>query len=70
PYSAQQQRAFAVALLLGTASSGGIKLELGPGDVEEPAPLAPLFMAWALSNETTFRRTAGGQGWTWRRLGA
>jgi hypothetical protein len=69
-YSAQHQRSYALALLLGIAPSGGLTLEQAPAGTEEPAPLAPLFMAWALSAAATFSRTAGGQGWTWRRLGA
>jgi hypothetical protein len=68
-YSAQQQRPYALALLLGVAASGGFVLEQGAAAAEEPAPLAPLFMAWALSEAPTFERTAGGQGWAWRRLG-
>jgi hypothetical protein len=69
PYSAQQQRSHALALLLGAAPRGGFTLEPAVAAVEEPAPLAPLFMAWALTAAATFSRTAGGQGWTWRRLG-
>ena len=69
PYSAQQQRPHALAMLLGAAPSGGFKLEPAAATAEESAPLAPLFMAWALTAATTFNRTAGGQGWTWRRLG-
>jgi hypothetical protein len=69
-YSAHQQHAYAVALLLGAASSGGFWLEQAPPGAEEPAPLAPLFMAWALTEEATLSRTAGDQGWIWRRLGA
>jgi hypothetical protein len=68
-YSDQQQRSHSLALLLGVASSGGLRLEQAQPAIEEPAPLAPLFMAWALSHGATFSRTAGGQGWTWRRLG-
>jgi hypothetical protein len=69
PYTAQQQRQYSLALLLGAAPSGGLTLEQGAAGTEEPAPLAPLFMAWALTHEAAFSRTAGGQGWTWRRLG-
>jgi hypothetical protein len=69
-YSTQQQRAYALALLLGATTRGGLTLEQAPPAIDEPTPLAPLFMAWALSAEETFCRTAGGQGWTWRRLGA
>ena len=69
PYSAQQQRPHALALLLGAAPLGGFRLEPTVAAAEEPAPLAPLFMAWALTAGASFNRTAGGQGWTWRRLG-
>jgi hypothetical protein len=69
-YSTQQQRPHALALLLGVAASGGYRLERGEPAAEEAAPLAPLFMAWALSAEPELRRTAGGQGWTWRRGGS
>jgi hypothetical protein len=68
-YSTQQQRSYALALLLGAAPGGGFLLAPGAAAAEEPAPLAPLFMAWALSAAPTFERTAGGQGWAWRRLG-
>ena len=69
PYTAQQQRQYSLALLLRAARSGGLALEQTPAGAEEPKPLAPLFMAWALSAAATFSRTAGGQGWTWRRVG-
>ena len=70
PYSTQQQRAHALALLLGVAPSGGLQLLRSEASVEEAAPLAPLFIAWALSADAELSRTAGGQGWTWRRGGA
>jgi hypothetical protein len=70
PYSAQQQRPHALALLLGVAPTGGFRLDVGEPAAEEAAPLAPLFMAWAVSNELELSRTAGGQGWTWRRGGS
>lgn len=69
PYTRQEQRPHALALLLGAAGAGGLMLEQAEPDLEEPAPLAPLFMAWALSAEPAFSVTAGGQGWTWRRIG-
>jgi hypothetical protein len=69
PYTAQVQRSHALALLLGVAAHGGLRLELGPAAVEEPLPLGPLFIAWALSGEPQWHVTAGGQGWTWRRVG-
>ena len=70
PYSTQQQRSHALALLLGVAPRGGLRLEPSPPAAEEPAPLATLFMAWALSAGPHLSLTAGGQGWTWRRSGA
>lgn len=70
PYSAQLQRPHALALLLGVAPSGGLRLEPSQAAAEEPAPLATLFMAWALSAVPNLTLTAGGQGWTWRRGGA
>ena len=69
PFTAQQQRRYSLALLLGAVRSGGFELEQTAAGAEELAPLAPLFMAWALSSAATFSRTAGGQGWSWRRLG-
>jgi 3-oxoacyl-[acyl-carrier-protein] synthase III len=70
PYSRQDQRSYALALLLGQAAHGGFRLEASEPKAEELAPLAPLFMAWALSVAPVFSVTAGGQGWTWRRVGA
>lgn len=69
-YSRQEQRSYALALLLAAAGSGGIAIELTPARVEERLPLAPLFAAWALSREPKLELTAGEQGWAWRRLGA
>ncbi len=70
PYSTQQQRAHALALLLGVAARGGLRLACSEATAEDPAPLAPAFMAWALSGAAQFNCTAGGQGWAWRRGGA
>jgi Beta-ketoacyl synthase, N-terminal domain len=70
PYSRQEQRSYALALLLGVAGNAGVTLEMHPGGVEERLPLAPLFMAWALSADATLELTAGGQRWAWRRVGA
>ena len=41
-----------------------------PAEQDEPLPLAPLFIAWALSSEPTMRITADGQGWIWSRASA
>ena len=69
PYTRQHQRSHAVALLLRAAASEGIELETGePSAEESAAPVAPLFMAWALSTKPALSLTAGGQGWHWRRL--
>jgi len=70
PYSRQEQRSYALALLLAVAGSGGITLELTAGGAEERLPMAPLFAAWALSKDPALDVTAGGQGWAWRRVGA
>jgi hypothetical protein len=67
-FTGRQQRAYALALCLGRSASGGLALEPSAPAAEEPAPLAPLFMGWALSAEPMFSVTADGQGWTWRRL--
>ncbi len=68
PYSRQEQRSYALALLLREAAHGGFRLEPTEPGAEEPAPLAPLFMAWALSVAPAFAVTAGDQGWMWRRI--
>ncbi|HEY9183201.1 MAG TPA: beta-ketoacyl synthase chain length factor, partial [Gammaproteobacteria bacterium] len=68
-YSRQEQRSYALALLLAAAGSGGIAVELTSAEVEERLPMAPLFAAWALSQEPELTMTAGGQGFAWRRLG-
>ena len=70
PYSRQAQRSHALALLLAVAGTGGLTLELQPAGVEENLPIAPLFMAWALSGGPALTITAGGQGWVWRRVGS
>jgi hypothetical protein len=70
PYTHQEQRPHAVALLLRAATSGGIELAARqPSAEESAAPVAPLFMAWALSARPTLSLTAGRQGWLWRRIG-
>jgi len=68
-YSREEQRSYALALLLATAGGGGITIELTPARVEERLPMAPLFAAWAQSREPELTITAGGQGWVWRRVG-
>jgi hypothetical protein len=70
PYSKQEQRSYALALLLAVAGCDGITLELVPAGVEERLPIAPLFGAWFLARESKLDITAGGQGWTWTRVGA
>ncbi|MEO8466763.1 MAG: beta-ketoacyl synthase chain length factor [Gammaproteobacteria bacterium] len=66
-YTQHKQRTFALALLLRVARRGGFTLEQSPAATEEPLPITPLFMAWALSTDPLLRVTAGGQGWEWRR---
>jgi hypothetical protein len=68
-YSREEQRSYALALLLATAGNGGIAIELTPARAEERLPMAPLFAAWALSREPRLEMTAGEQGWAWRRVG-
>ena len=68
-YSRQEQRSYALALLLTASGGGGIAIELTPAGVDERLPMAPLFAAWALSREPELAITAGGQGWAWRRVG-
>ena len=70
-YTRQEQRPYAVALLLRAAASGGIKLEASePSGEESGTPVAPQFIAWALSSaRPVLMLTAGGQGWCWRRIG-
>ena len=66
-FTTHDQRAHALALVLGVAATGGLTLaSSGAGD-EERRVLAPLFLAWALSARPDFAVTAGGQGWVWRR---
>ena len=70
PYCPQEQRPHALGLLVGVATSGGITLEPSDPGVETRLPLPPLFIAWALSGGPELNETAGGQGWTWRRVSA
>src|SRR6185295_18648503 len=70
PYVPHVQRGFALALLLRVAAEGGVTLQTTPAGAEELLPIAPLFMAWALSTDPALGLTAGGQGWEWKRLPA
>jgi hypothetical protein len=70
PYSQQEQRSFALALLLRVAAAGGITLLESRAGTDDLLPITPLFMAWALSADLALRLTAGGQGWEWQRLPA
>jgi len=70
PYTRQAQRSFALALLLRVAAAGGLTLRQSHAGTEELVPIAPLFMAWALSTDSALRLTAGGQCWEWQRRGA
>ena len=67
PYTAQRQCLYALGLLLRSSAEGGFTLDDAPAGDDEPLPMAPLFIAWALSTEPTLRLTAEGRGWTWRR---
>jgi hypothetical protein len=70
PFTTHDQRAHALALVLGAAENGGLTLASIAAGTEEPRPLAPLFLAWALTAGPDFAVTAGGQGWVWRRARA
>jgi len=67
-YSQQAQHSFALALLLRGTAAGGITLQQSRAETEDLLPIAPLFMAWALSTGATLRVTTEGQGWEWVRL--
>jgi hypothetical protein len=66
-FATHEQRAHALALVLGVAAGGGLTLASSAAGDEELRPLAPLFLAWALSERPELAVTAGGQGWVWRR---
>src|SRR4051794_15376597 len=68
-YSTQRPCAHALGLLLRSARGEGIEIGATPAELDEPLPLAPLFIAWLLSRQPSLRVTADGQGWTWRRSG-
>jgi hypothetical protein len=68
-YSTQRQCTHALGLLLRSAQGDGVALEPAPAEHGEPLPMAPLFIAWALSGEPSLRIAADGQGWVWRRSG-
>jgi hypothetical protein len=70
PYSTQTQCQYALGLLLRAADERGLALHTAPAEQDEALPLAPLFIAWALSSEPTMRITADGQGWIWSRAPA
>jgi hypothetical protein len=68
PYSSQRQCPYAAGFLLRSAESRGIALEQAPpADRDELLPMTPIFAAWALSDDSAMRITAGGQGWIWTR---
>jgi hypothetical protein len=70
PYSSQTQCLYALGLLLRSGRDRGLVLQSAPAEQEEPLPLAPLFIAWALSHDSTLRVTVDGQGWIWSRAAA
>lgn len=67
-FSPQTQCHHALALLLRKHSERGLVLQPTVAEQDEPLPLAPLFIAWATSDQPTLRVTADGQGWVWSRL--
>jgi Beta-ketoacyl synthase, N-terminal domain len=67
PYSSQAQSQYALGLLLRAAGRQGFGLQSVPADQAATLPMAPLFMAWALSTDDSFAITTEGQGWLWRR---
>jgi hypothetical protein len=69
PYSRQQQCHYALGLLLRAAQADerAIFLRTSAAGQDEPLPLAPIFMAWALTLEHSLQITADGQGWLWTR---
>ncbi len=69
PYSRLQQCRYAVGLMLGAGNSGGVELQRAAAATDDRLPLAPLFLAWWLSEEPSIRITAEGQGWSWIRHG-
>lgn len=70
PYSPQTQCQYALGLLLRAGDGRGLELRAAPAEQDEPLPLAPLFIAWALSSEPAMPITADGQGWIWSRASA
>jgi hypothetical protein len=69
-YSSQTQCQYALGLLLRSHGGHGLVLRPAPAGQDEPLPLAPLFIAWAMSDDSTLRVTADGQGWVWSRAAA
>jgi hypothetical protein len=67
PYSTRMQCHYAVAMMLRLAARGGLTLRTGRAEQDEPLPMAPLFIAWALSDTPTLRITADGQAFIWTR---
>jgi hypothetical protein len=69
PYQPQGQCQYALGLLLRAADADerAIVLQTSTAGQDERLPIAPLFMAWALSNGTSLQVTADGQGWLWTR---
>jgi hypothetical protein len=66
-YSPQTQCQYALGLLLRNGGDRGLILREAPAERDEPLPLAPLFIAWAVSDDSALRVTADGQGWIWSR---
>jgi beta-ketoacyl synthase-like protein len=70
PFSSAAQCTYALGLLLRARGGSGVTLQSADAEDDEALPLAPLFMAWALSAQREMRVTAEGQGWVWSRDGA
>jgi hypothetical protein len=72
-YCSQAPCTYAVGLLLRhSAGKPGVVLRAAQAQHEDrdPLPLAPSFLAWLLSRDTSLHASADGQGWTWTRAAA
>jgi hypothetical protein len=67
PYSTQRQCRYALGLLLRESNSRGFSLQTTRGERDEALPMAPLFIAWALTSDPALHISAEGQGWLWKR---
>jgi hypothetical protein len=69
PFCPQEQCHYALGLVLRAAdlADRAIVLQTSAAGRDERLPLAPLFMAWALTLERSLHLTTDGQGWLWTR---